>query len=82
MEKLNISSIAERVKSETPIFWKKVRTLMLTIGGIGTAIKAGVAAEMFTLPTGFDPEYINWAILIGVIGTTLASLTAQPAEQK
>lgn len=82
MEKLNYNSIKSRIQSETPIFWKKVRALMLTIGGLGAAIKAAVSAELIVLPIGFDTEYINWAILIGLIGTTLATLTSEPTQQK
>lgn len=81
MEKLNINTIVARVKSETPIFWKKVRALMLTIGGIGAAIKAAVSAELIVLPIGFDAEYINWAILIGLVGTTLATLTSEQKKE-
>lgn len=80
MEKLNITTIAKRVKSETPVFWKKIRALMLSIGGVGLAIKAAIETNAIELPASFDVEYIHWAILIGVIGTTLASMTSNRAS--
>lgn len=73
MEKLNTQSILERVKSETPIFWKKIRALMISCGVIGGAI--------VVLPvdyTSFLPENTGGILItIGAIGTALASMTVK-----
>jgi hypothetical protein len=73
-EKLNTQSVIARVKSETPRFWKKIRTLMIACGGLGitlTALKQEYIMEW--LPA----ETCHYLIVAGAIGTMLASLTVK-----
>lgn len=73
MDHLNISSIAARIKSETPRFWKMVRRYMITCSGLGVALMAAKSQyEMEWLPE----RVCEYLVVIGAIGTALASLTA------
>ena len=81
MNKVTYSSIKARVLSETPIFWKKIRFICISLGTIGATIKASVELNSIQ----FDwllPKYYNLAIIIGAIGTGFASLTSNNNENK
>jgi hypothetical protein len=80
MNKISYSSIKARILSETPIFWKKVRYICISLGTLGATLKAAVDLHSIQ----FDwllPKYYNAAILIGAIGTGFASLTSNNNEK-
>ena len=74
MDKLNLSSIIQRIKSKTPPFWKKIRALMITCGAIGGGISALPVEQIVWLPHSTG----GVLVVIGVVGTSLSSLTANP----
>jgi|LakMenEpi03Aug12_release.lakeMendotaPanAssembly.Ray.scaffolds.fasta_scaffold366747_2 hypothetical protein len=81
MNKVTYSSIKARVLSETPIFWRKIRFICISLGTIGATIKASVELNSIQ----FDwllPKYYNLAIIIGALGTGFASLTSNNNENK
>lgn len=80
MENLNIKSISERVKSETPKFWKKVRRLMVACAAVGAAL---VAVKTQYAMEWLPDKYCQFLIVIGAVGASLSSLTAeQKPEEK
>lgn len=74
-DKLNIKSIASRLKSKTPPFWIKVRRLMIGCGVLGVALAAIPAEHLLWIPERFQ-HIDSMLITIGAIGTALSSLTA------
>ena len=81
MNKVTYSSIKARVLSETPIFWRKIRFICISLGTIGVTIKTSVELNSIQ----FDwllPKYYNLAIIIGAVGTSFASLTSNNNENK
>lgn len=77
MDKITFSSLKARIKAETPIFWKKVRYIMVSLGTIGMALKTTIETNSMELDF-IKADWYNLAILIGAIGTAMASLTAHP----
>ncbi len=77
MEKFTVKTIIERVKSETPIFWKKIRRIGIGAGLVGGAVKAAIETHSMDL-NWMQPDYYNSMILVGVIFASLASLAAEP----
>lgn len=77
MEKLNLKSIKARLKADTPLFWKQVRRWMIGCGTVGT----GLASSGIQLP-GILLHAPEALITIGVVGTSLASLTCAPPNEK
>jgi len=81
INKITYKSLKARILSETPIFWKKVRYICISIGVVGSTIKASMELNSIH----FDwllPKYYNLAIIIGAIGTGFASLTSNNNEIK
>ncbi len=75
MENLSIKSIYIRLKSETPRFWKKIRTIMITCGSIGGALVA-IPAEYTIAIYQYIPGSLPGTLFtIGAVGTALASMT-------
>ena len=69
---LNISNIARRLQSNTPPFWKQVRTVMLTIGGIsGVLLAAPVALPAFVI------TIAGYGVVVGSVGTVLSQMTTE-----
>lgn len=64
-----MKEILERFKSEIPIFWIKVRRVMVIIGTISGAllVAPGVPAIVITIA--------GYGVTVGVVGTVLSSLT-------
>ncbi len=64
-----MKTLIQRFKTETPIFWKKVRGIMVIIGTISGALIAapGVPAIIITIA--------GYGVTVGVVGTILSSLT-------
>jgi len=81
MEKINISSLISRIKSETPIFWVKIRKIGLICGAVGGAVKASIETNSMQLEWA-KPEYYNSMILAGVIVASLSSLTVVPQSDE
>ena len=69
-DKLNIKSITRRMTGETPVFWKKLRTLMLTIGGVSGAILMAPVAIPAVIIT-----VAGYGLAIGSVGTVLSQMT-------
>ncbi|HEX8517556.1 MAG TPA: hypothetical protein VF868_15270 [Bacteroidia bacterium] len=64
--------LIERLKSPTPSFWKKVRRVMIATGVICGAI--------VTAPVSLPASIVaiaGYGIVVGTVGTTLASLTKE-----
>ncbi len=72
-EKVNINNIVDRISSETPVFWKKIRNAMGTLGLIGTAIVA-IPASVVALPA-VVTTIAGYCIAIGIVGASLAQTT-------
>ena len=80
MNKITYSSLKARILSETPIFWRKIRYICVSLGTIGATIKAAVELNSIQ----FDwllPKYYNLAIFVGAIGTAFASLTTNDKNE-
>lgn len=77
MDNLNVKNIVGRFKSETPVFFQKVRTLMVSIGVAGGTLKA------ITIPM---PEIVTtiagYMIAMGAVGAALSQLTCNQPEEK
>lgn len=73
MEKLNAKSIYDRICSETPVFWKKVRWLM----GACAAIGATLTAMQDKISDIIRPEWCHYLVVIGAVGASLSTLTAK-----
>jgi uncharacterized membrane protein YgdD (TMEM256/DUF423 family) len=78
-DKLNVTSILERVKSQTPRFWKIIRRYMVACGALGVGLMAAKTQyEMLWL----SEKVCEYLVVIGVAGTTLASLTAEEDKKE
>ena len=77
MDKITLTSLKARIKAKTPIFWKKVRYIMVSLGTIGIALKTTIETNSMELDF-IKADWYNLAILVGAIGTAMASLTAHP----
>jgi hypothetical protein len=73
MDKINSQSLIDRLHGKTPMFWKKVRRLMITIGAIGATLAAVPSEHIAWLPN----HSVSIMITIGAVGTALASLTVE-----
>lgn len=80
-----LKTIRERLKSETPKFWKTIRNWMIAIGGLGAALGALPDDQTaWLLQLSWVPDHLFAAMTtIGVTGTFLASLTRKdpPTDQ-
>lgn len=77
-EKLNFKSIAKRLKSETPKFWKQIRNIMIGCGTVGAALMALPAEQTVWLCTWAPDHIAGTLVTIGAVGTALSSLTKVP----
>lgn len=76
MDKLTPGTIVDRITSETPPFFKKIRTLMITVGAIGGALLAA--------PVVLPPLLITVAgylVTVGSVGAVLSQMTVQSPQQ-
>lgn len=80
MEKVTLKTIIKRVKSETPVFWKKIRKYMIWLGGLGIAVKTTIETHTMDI-TWLSHDIYNNMILIGAVGTAMAQLTAVPQKE-
>lgn len=80
MKYLSASNIYNRLKSESPTFFRKVRNVMVAMGTTGAALVA--AQTMYPEQMSFiSPTIGGYLITAGVMGTFLTSLTVKdPAE--
>lgn len=81
MNKVSLKTLKARILAETPIFWKKIRFICISIGSIGISLKATVETNSMQFDW-LQPKHYNLAILIGALGTTFASLTANTNNEK
>ena len=81
MENVSIKSIYQRLKAETPSFWKKVRKMCIWLGSLGLIIKTAIETNSMDLDW-MQADYYNTMILVGAIGTAMSSLTVSPPEIK
>jgi len=68
--------ILKRIKAPTPKFWKKVRTLMITVGTISGVILATAATGGLAIPAAMV-TIATYGATIGVVGTSLAQMTKE-----
>lgn len=74
-ETLTLKNIVKRFKSETPLFWKKVRNIMLICGTVGGALLS-VPIEHTIQIYKYVPQHLPGTLFtIGAVGTALASMT-------
>lgn len=78
IEKLNanqdsLKSIGQRLSAPTPLFWKKVRRVMITIGGVSAAVLTGFATAGIALPA-IVATICTYGAVVGATGTALANL--------
>lgn len=73
MNNLNTQTIIDRVKAETPVFWKKIRYVMVSCGAVGAALIALPVEYISFLPSNTGGVFVT----IGAIGTALASMTVK-----
>lgn len=78
MDKLDFKSLKQRIKAKTPPFWKKIRTLMITCGAIGGGIVVLPIEQVSWIPGNIG----GILVVIGIVGTSLSSLTANPEADK
>ena len=78
MDKLDLKSIAQRLNAKTPPFWVKIRKLMITCGVIGGGIVVLPPEQVSFLPGNTG----GILVVIGIVGTSLSSLTANPEVDK
>lgn len=71
MEKLNFKSIHDRLKSDTPKFWKGIRKIMAGCATIGAGLVALPPERISFLPANLPGILMS----IGVVGVALASMT-------
>lgn len=74
-EKLNVGNIVDRMKSETPVFWKKIRNAMGTLGVVGATIVA-IPASVVALPAVII-TVAGYCVAIGIVGAALAQTTKE-----
>lgn len=78
MDNLSGTNLRDRLKGKTPMFWKKIRRLMIAVGAIGLAL-AGVPVEH----TAWLPNnLVSIMITVGAVGTALASLTVEQKPEQ
>lgn len=78
IEKLNatqdsLKSIYQRLSAPTPVFWKKVRRVMITVGGISAAVLTGFATAGIAIPA-IITTVCTYGVVVGATGTALANL--------
>lgn len=77
LNKLTLSSLIQRVKSQTPPFWKKIRALGVSIGLVGTAL---IGAKQLYVLAWLSEPLCEKMIVIGIVATTLSSITADTTK--
>ena len=75
INKVNLTSIWDRLNSETPRFWKKIMVIMVSLGATGAALMAAKTQ----IPS---PEIASWIdllagkmVTVGIVGAALSKLT-------
>lgn len=77
MEKLNLKSIYSRLKSDTPVFWKQIRKIMIGCTTLGGGLAALPPERVSFLPANLPGILMS----IGVAGAFLASMTCGDQEK-
>lgn len=70
MDNLTPKSVVDRLTSDTPTFFKKLRTLMIAIGAVGGAIAMAPVALPAIVVT-----LSGYLITVGAVGAALSQLT-------
>ena len=74
----SIRNLWRRLTSESPAYFKKLRWLMVTIGGLGIAIEAIIKISPSFFPeTSMYVSAVPHLLGIGALGTFLTSLTVK-----
>jgi len=50
MEKINFTTLTQRIFAPTPVFWQKVRSIAVTIGGSAVAVLTANSTLDLALP--------------------------------
>lgn len=69
----SLKSIPKRLAAPTPSFWKKVRTIMITVGAVSGAVLASAATMGLALPVAIT-TICTYGAVVGATGTALANL--------
>ncbi|MGK9126668.1 hypothetical protein M1D52_21830 [Olivibacter sp. SA151] len=67
-----MNEITERIKSPTPKFFKKIRTIGLTLGAIGGALLAAPIALPATVTT-----IAGYLATAGIVASAVSSVTKE-----
>ncbi|MGK9120929.1 hypothetical protein [Olivibacter jilunii] len=67
-----MDEITERIKSPTPKFFKKIRTIGLTLGAIGGALLAAPIALPATVTT-----IAGYLATAGIVASAISSVTKE-----
>uniref|UniRef100_F4C9A1 Uncharacterized protein n=1 Tax=Sphingobacterium sp. (strain 21) TaxID=743722 RepID=F4C9A1_SPHS2 len=67
-----MTEITERIKSPTPKFFKKIRTIGLTLGAIGGALLAAPIALPATVTT-----IAGYLATAGIVASAVSSVTKE-----
>lgn len=69
-DNLSPANMFERMTSETPDFWKKMRNVMLGIGAVSGVIVAALVALPAIVVTA-----AGYGIVVGAVGAALSQMT-------
>ncbi len=75
-QSLNMKTISNRVRSNTPPFWKKVRKFSLIIGAAGGALVATVTSGGLALPA-IVTTLAGYMVAVGATGAAVASAAVE-----
>lgn len=69
-DNLSLGNIMDRMMSETPSFWKKVRNVMLAVGTVSGIIVAAPVALPAVVVT-----VAGYGLTVGAVGAALSQMT-------
>jgi hypothetical protein len=72
---LTLSNIKARLKAPSPPIFVTIRKILITVGGIGSAVVLATVGLPITLPA-IVTTIAGYMIVAGAVGTGLTSLTA------
>lgn len=74
-DKLTIANVKARLASPTPQIFITLRKILLTIGGIGSAVLLSTIGLPITLPA-IVTTIAGYCIVAGAVGSGMATLTS------
>ncbi len=77
----NLSSIWQRLKDETPKFWKKIRAIALWASGLATSLLLLQGQVTGFVMPDFVNSFCQYALVGGVVAASLSFLPSNDAKQ-